>query len=73
VQGRYEVDFVVEAGRDNLAIEIKAGGRWTDRDTAGLRAFLDRSPRCRAAILAHNGTAAVRLGARLWAPRWPRC
>jgi hypothetical protein len=67
VQGRYEVDFVVEVGRDTLAIEITSSGRWTDRDTAGLRAFLDHSPRCRAAILAHNGTAAVQLGPRLWA------
>jgi predicted AAA+ superfamily ATPase len=67
VQGRYEVDFIVEAGRDTLAIEIKSSGRWSDRDTAGLRAFLDRSPRSRAAILAHNGAASVQLGQRLWA------
>jgi predicted AAA+ superfamily ATPase len=67
VQGRYEVDFVVEVGRDSLALEIKAGGRWSDRDTAGLRAFLEHTPRCRGAILAHNGTAAVSLGERLWA------
>ena len=67
VQGRYEVDFVVEAGHDSMAIEIKSSGRWNDRDTAGLRALLDGSARCRAAILAHNGPAAVRLSERLWA------
>ncbi|MBM3356342.1 MAG: DUF4143 domain-containing protein [Betaproteobacteria bacterium] len=52
VQGRHEVDFVIEAGRDSLAIEVKAAARWDDRDLAGLRAFLDKTPRCRAAFLA---------------------
>jgi hypothetical protein len=67
IQGRHEVDFVVESGRDSLAIEVKAATRWTDRELAGLRAFLEHSPRCRAAVLAHNGEDAVRLGERLWA------
>ena len=67
VQGRHEVDFVVEVGRDTLAIEVKATARWDDRDLAGLRAFLGKTPRCRAAILAHGGTDAVKLGERLWA------
>lgn len=67
VQGRHEVDFVIEVGRDALAIEIKASGRWDDRDLAGLKAFLDKTPRCRAAVLAHGGQETVRLGERLWA------
>ena len=66
-QGRYEVDLVVEDGRRTVAIEIKAATRWTDSDLAGLRAFLDRTPGCIAAILAHNGSQAVRLGDRLLA------
>jgi predicted AAA+ superfamily ATPase len=67
IQGRHEVDFVVESGRDCLAIEVKAASRWTERDLAGLRAFLERTPRCRAAIMAYNGEQAVRLGDKLWA------
>jgi hypothetical protein len=67
VQGRHEVDFVIEAERECLAIEVKAGARWADGDLAGLRAFLATTPRCRAAVLAYNGTAAVRLGERLFA------
>ncbi len=67
VQGRHEVDFIIEAGRSTLAIEVKAGSRWQERDLAGLRAFLAVTPGCRAAILAHQGTAAARLGERLWA------
>jgi predicted AAA+ superfamily ATPase len=67
VQGRYEVDFVIEAGGETMAIEVKAASRWQDRDLAGLRAFLARTPGCRAAVLAYNGTEVVRLGERLWA------
>jgi hypothetical protein len=67
VQGRHEVDFVIESGRDCLAVEIKAAARWDDHDLAGLRAFLDQTPRCRAAFLAYGGTETVKLAARLWA------
>ena len=67
VQGRHEVDFVIEAGRDCIAVEVKAAARWTDRDLTGLRAFLDKTPRCRAAILGYGGRDAVKLGDRLWA------
>jgi hypothetical protein len=44
----------------------KAATRWTERDLSGLRAFLDRTPDCRAAVLACNGGEAVKLGERLW-------
>jgi len=67
VQGRHEVDFVIEAGGECLAIEVKAGTMWTERDLSGLRAFLTVTPHCKAAILAYNGRDAVRLGDRLWA------
>jgi predicted AAA+ superfamily ATPase len=65
-QGRHEVDFVIEHGRMICAIEVKAATRWDDGDLSGLRAFLDRTPDCRAAVLAYNGATAVRLGERLW-------
>jgi predicted AAA+ superfamily ATPase len=67
IQGRHEVDFVIESGRDCLAIEIRAASRWGERDLSGLKAFLEATPRCRAAVLAYNGTDAVKLGERLWA------
>ena len=67
VQGRYEVDFVIEKGQDTLAIEIKAGRRWNDRDLTGLKVFVDKTPNCRLAILAYGGSETVRLGDRLWA------
>jgi predicted AAA+ superfamily ATPase len=67
VQGRHEVDFVIEAGRSCIAIESKSGTRWTDRDLAGLKAFVSATPHYNAAILAYNGTEAVSLGQKLWA------
>lgn len=67
VQGRHEVDFVGEAGRHTLALEMKAASRWTDRDLAGLRAFVSATPRCLAGIPVRMGSEAVRLGERLYA------
>jgi predicted AAA+ superfamily ATPase len=66
-QGRHEVDFVIEAGRQVFALEVKAATRWTESALSGLRAFLDRTPACVAAVLAYNGKEAVKLDARLWA------
>ena len=66
-QGRHEVDFVVEVGRRVFAIEVKAATRWSEGDLSGLRAFLDRTPDCAAAVLAYNGREAVKLDGRLWA------
>ncbi|MBI5489206.1 MAG: ATP-binding protein [Deltaproteobacteria bacterium] len=67
VQGRHEVDFVIDAGRGCLAIEVKTADRFNERDLTGLRAFLAATPQCRAAVLAYNGTQSLPLGDRLWA------
>jgi predicted AAA+ superfamily ATPase len=67
VQGRHEVDFVVEEGRDSIAIEVKAATTWGPSDVAPLEIFLNQTKGCRAGILAHNGTEAVQLRGRLWA------
>jgi hypothetical protein len=66
VQGRHEVDFVIEAGRSCMALEIKSAARWQEKDLTGLRAFLSATPHCKAAILCHNGENAVQLGQKLW-------
>ncbi len=67
VQGRYEVDFIIEAGRQCIALEVKMASWWEERDLTGLKAFLAATPGCVAAVLAYNGTEAVPLGERLWA------
>ena len=66
-QGRHEVDVVIEVGRKVVGIEVKAATRWGAGDLSGLRAFLDRTPACVAAVLAYNGKEAVKLGERLFA------
>jgi hypothetical protein len=66
-QGRYEVDLVIEWGRKVAAIEIKVATRWGPSDLAGLKAFIDRTQQCQAAILAHNGDRTMQLGPKLWA------
>ena len=66
-QGRHEVDFVIEAGRRVFAIEVKAASRWSDGDLGSLRAFLQRTPSCVAAVLAYNGKEAVRLDEKIFA------
>jgi hypothetical protein len=66
-QGRHEVDCVIEMGRKVLAIEVKAGTRWSENNLSGLRAFLERTPACVAAVLAYNGREAVKLDERLFA------
>jgi len=67
VQGRHEVDFIIEAGRNCLAIEVKSSARWEKKDLSGLEAFVNSTPPCVAGILGHNGTEAVRLGEKIWA------
>jgi predicted AAA+ superfamily ATPase len=66
VQGRHEVDFVIEAGRSCIALELKSAARWQQKDLSGLRAFLAATPHCKAAILCHNGENAVQLGQKIW-------
>lgn len=67
VQGRHEVDLVIEVDHNTVAIEVKGGSRWTEHDLAGLRAFIAHTPRCQAGLLAYNGTETVSLGHRVWA------
>jgi len=67
IQGRHEVDFIIESGNASIAIEVKAGERWESKDLSGLKSFLAATPQCRAGILAYNGTECILLGNKLWA------
>ena len=67
IQGRREVDFIIEVGRNCIALEVKSSARWQKKDLSGLEAFLGGTPHCRAAVLCYNGTEAVRLGDKIWA------
>lgn len=67
IQGRYEVDFVIEAQNKCIAIEVKAGERWEERELSGLKVFINSTQNCIAAVVAYNGTNIVRLSDKLWA------
>ncbi len=67
VQGRHEVDFVVEVGRQAIAIEVKSASRWRPGDLTGLKAFLHVHPECAMGFLAYNGTQTVKVDDRCWA------
>lgn len=67
IQGRHEVDFIIETKNKCIAIEVKAGARWSKKDLSGLKAFVSSTPHCVAAILAYNGTEIVRVGEIMWA------
>lgn len=67
VQGRHEIDFIIDTGALKIAIEVKAATRFTDQDLAGLRAFSDSTDGRVLSILAYNGRECVPLGANLYA------
>lgn len=67
IQGRYEVDFIIEIGNETIAIEVKNSSRWQGRDLAGMKAYLSSAKRCRAAILAYNGHDVLKVEDKIWA------
>lgn len=67
VQGRYEVDFVIDDGDRCLAVEVKTGSQWSRNDLRSLRKFLDLHPECVGALLACDIPDPVQLGSRLFA------
>jgi predicted AAA+ superfamily ATPase len=67
VQGRQEVDFVLEHAGRTLAIEVKSSSRWSAGDLLGLRRFVESTPGCVAGLLACNTASALPLGDKLFA------
>jgi predicted AAA+ superfamily ATPase len=66
IQGRYEVDFIVELGRETIAIEVKNGARWQENDLAGIKAYLASETSCRAGLLAYGGNDVLQLENNIW-------
>lgn len=67
IQGRFEVDFVLEIARQTIAIEVKYGSRIKEDDLTGIKAYLQSSKNCLAGILAYNGTEVLKLRNKIWA------
>jgi predicted AAA+ superfamily ATPase len=63
----YEVDFIIEAARNVVAVEVKSSGRIDGRDLKGLEQFLQVEPRCRVGLVMYQGSEVVRLAERMWA------
>jgi predicted AAA+ superfamily ATPase len=66
IQGRHEVDFILEHRNETVAIEIKHSKRWHKNDLAGLKKYLDSTPHCRAALFAYNGSESYSIDDRLY-------
>lgn len=65
-----EVDFVLEKGREKIAIELKATDRPSFAHVASLKLFLEEYPKTRAGILVHTGSKVEQLGERIYAVPW---
>lgn len=66
VQGRYEVDFILEIGKETVAIEVKHSNRWQKKDLINLEIFMSMSNTCRAGILAYNGKELFHVDEKIW-------
>jgi len=67
IQGRYEVDFIIEVGGQTLAIEVKSGSRWKESDLIGIKAYLASNKKCLGGLLAYNGQDVLKLSRNIWA------
>ncbi len=65
-----EVDFVLEYGRQILAVEVKQTQNPGYRDTKGLQSFLEHHPEALGGILLHGGNEIRRLGENIMAVPW---
>jgi uncharacterized protein len=66
IQGRFEVDFILELGRETVAVEVKYGSRIHENDMAGLKAYMGTSKNCKAGIIAYNGVELIKLSDKIW-------
>lgn len=66
IQGRHEVDFILEYRNETFAIEVKYSRRWHKNDIRGLEKYLDSTPQCRAGLLAYNGNELYEINERLY-------
>jgi hypothetical protein len=67
IQGRFEVDFILEIARQTVAIEVKYGSRIQEDDLRGIKAYLQSTKNSIAGILAYNGQEILKLADKIWA------
>ena len=67
IQGRHEVDFIIENGQETFAVEVTSSSSWQEKDLSGLTAFLASSKNCKMAIVAYAGSKVLQLEKNIWA------
>jgi uncharacterized protein len=67
IQGRHEVDFIIENGDETAAIEVTSSSSWQAKDLSGLNAFVESSKNCKIGIVAYMGTKLLQLEKNIWA------
>lgn len=68
--GGREVDFVLEQGRDLVAVEVKMTTRPSYNDIKNLLAFLEEHPRAIRGVLVHAGSTLRHLHSKVIAVPW---
>jgi uncharacterized protein len=67
----YEVDFVLERGRQLIGLEVKSGAHPSKRDVQGIQAFLGEHPRqARGALVLHGGEESYWMDEKILAVPW---
>lgn len=66
IQGRHEVDLIVENGKQILALEIKFGSRIADSDLAGIKAFQMSQKGKVTGCIVYNGTELFKAAENIW-------
>lgn len=67
VQGRHEIDFIIESNNRCIAIEVKMTTKLDHRDISAIKAFIDTTPNCIGGLLAYNGEKFIQLADKIWA------
>jgi len=71
-QAGQEVDFLIERGREIVAVEVKWGQRIEERDIANLkRCSQDLKSRLRLSVILYGGTEVIPLGPAMLAVPFP--
>ena len=69
--GGLEVDFILEHGRQVLAIEVKLSAQVGYGDAAGLRRFLEDCPQASGGMILYAGKTIRHLSDKIVALPWP--
>ncbi|MDD5675063.1 MAG: ATP-binding protein [Chitinivibrionales bacterium] len=67
IQGRYEVDCIIESQGKLVAIEVKSSSRFNNQDFSPLRTFLETAPKNALGVLVYCGEQTIKIEPNIWA------